>query len=140
MNSLYKDDLKKIQLIPIYAEHFVDKISNYDCILIIDLMHHIKKENQEIFINSVLKNMQINSILIYKDISNRNIFFALMNKIHDLVYNFQLINYFSSKKIINITSNSPNKYKIRHFYKRVFWYDHEFLIINKHCHIQDYTS
>ncbi len=127
----YNQKNNKIELKSIYAEDYLDKIQKYNCILMIDLMHHINKERQESFIKNVLKNMRSNSILIYKDMSNRNTFFGLMNKIHDLFYNLQIINYFSSKRIIELSSRLPGKYKIKHFYKRKFWYDHEFLIINK---------
>jgi len=121
----------KIKLKSTNAENYFRNIQKYDCILIIDLMHHINKEKQDNFIKTILENMQINSILIYKDISNRNTFFGLMNKIHDLIYNFQIIYYFNPKKIIELSSRLPGQFKIKHFYKRVLWYDHEFLIINK---------
>ena len=57
------------------------QIKNYDVILIIDIMHHIKKNLQEKLIQKTLSNMKKDSILIFKDISNRNIFFSLCSSI-----------------------------------------------------------
>ena len=71
--------------------------------------------------------MKKNSLLIYKDISNRNKFFAFMNWTHDLVYNFQKIHYFGSDNIKLILDNNNVVYK--HYFKRIFWYDHEFFIV-----------
>ena len=75
----------------------------------------------------ILNSMKKNSIFIYKDISNRNIIFSIMNRLHDLIYNFENINYFDSKKIISQINEEKNSYD--HFYKRILWFDHEFLII-----------
>ena len=97
----------------------------------IDVMHHINKNNQEKLITNILQNMKVNSILIYKDISNRNFFYALMNWFHDFIFNFQIIHYLDSKKILEISNNINNTFIINHFYKRILWYDHEFLIIRK---------
>ncbi len=73
--------------------------------------------------------MKSGSILIYKDISNKNLFFGLMNRLHDLIYNFQIINYYDSKNIINMIAN--HKFTYNHFNKKKFWYDHEFIIITR---------
>ena len=110
-------------------EKMLGQIKNYDVILIIDIMHHIKKNLQEKLIQTTLSNMKKDSILIFKDISNRNIFFSTMNWLHDFVYNFQIINYYSSKKITDILKK--DKFSYQHFYKRILWYDHEFIVIRK---------
>ena len=108
-------------------EEFIEEIDKFDCILMIDVMHHLQKEIQEILFRNIITSMKKNSIFIYKDISNRNKFFSFMNWAHDLLYNFQNINYFSSDKIKLILNNNRVVYK--HYFKRVFWYDHEFFII-----------
>ena len=122
---------KNVSLLNDKLENYINHISKYDCILMIDVMHHINKNNQEKLITNILQNMKVNSILIYKDISNRNFFYALMNRFHDFVFNFQIIHYLDSNKILEISNNINNTFIINHFYKRILWYDHEFLIIRK---------
>ena len=122
---------KNVSLLNDKLENYINHISKYDCILMIDVMHHINKNNQEKLITNILQNMKVNSILIYKDISNRNFFYALMNRFHDFVFNFQIIHYLDSNKILEISNNINHTFIINHFYKRILWYDHEFLIIRK---------
>ncbi len=107
----------------------LNEIKNYDLILVIDILHHINKNHQKLLIKKTLSNMKSGSILIYKDISNKNLFFGLMNRLHDLIYNFQIINYYDSKNIINMIDN--HKFTYNHFNKKKFWYDHEFIIITR---------
>lgn len=123
--SIYK---KNIVITNDTIEDILKNLEKFDCILMIDVMHHIKKIEQEKIMIKILSAMKKNSIFIYKDISNRNKFYSFMNKLHDFLYNFEKINYFDSKKIISILYNKK-QYTFDHFYKRIFWYDHEFFII-----------
>ena len=59
------DEHKKI-------EEFIEEIDKFDCILMIDVMHHLQKEIQEILFRNIITSMKKNSLFIYKDISNRN--------------------------------------------------------------------
>ena len=111
-------------------EDVLDEIKGFDCILMIDVMHHVDKKKQYILISEILKKMSSDSIFIYKDISSKNIYFSFMNKIHDLLYNFEVIHYFNSNKIIKLISNKK-KFSYVKFYHRILWYDHEFIIIKK---------
>ena len=86
-----------------------------------------KKTTSKKIIEILLTNMRPNSIFIYKDISNENFIFSYMNFFHDLFYNFEYINYFESKKILDIARY--NNLNVKQFKKRILWYDHEFLII-----------
>ena len=123
--NIYK---KNIEITNSTIEDILKNMEKFDCILMIDVMHHIKKTEQRKIIIKILSAMKKNSILVYKDISNRNKFFSFMNKMHDFLYNFEKINYFESEKIISILQNKKH-YTFDHFYKRIFWYDHEFFII-----------
>ena len=131
LDLMIKDETisKKIKVFNSSWEKFLEEIVNYDVILIIDILHHIKKLDQKILIETTLKNMKNGSTLIYKDISNKNFFFSLMNRLHDLIYNFTIINYYDSDKIISYLRDES--YRYNYFKKRIFWYDHEFLIIKK---------
>ena len=120
----------KIKIYNKSLEDMLTEINNYNCIIMIDVMHHIKKSEQEFLFKKIIESMKIDTTFIYKDISSRNFFYSFMNKIHDLLYNFQLIEYLSSDKVKNIL-NYYNKYSYKHFYKRILWFDHEFFIIRK---------
>ncbi len=125
---------KKISFkVKIYNSEWRDvikDIKNYDTIIIIDVLHHIAVHNQKNLIEDTIKNLKRNSTLIYKDIANKNKFYGFMNRLHDFVYNFQIINYYDSDNIINIIKYDKN-YSYTYFKKRIYWYDHEFIIIKK---------
>lgn len=112
-------------------EDILEDIKNYDCILMIDVMHHVNKKYQKMVIENILINMNKGSTLIYKDISNKNFIKSLINRIHDLVISFQLISYYESSKIIKFAKEELKIDSIKKFNIQVLWYDHEFLIINK---------
>ena len=121
---------KKIKIYNNSVKNILKEISNYDCIIMIDVMHHIIKSEQKFIIKNIIKSMKKNSIFIYKDISNRNLFYSFMNAVHDLLYNFEFIKYLDSNIIINLLKKD-NNYSYKHFYKRILWFDHEFIIIKK---------
>ena len=110
-------------------EDVINQIKKFDCVLMIDVMHHINKNSQDKLMSDIIKNLKAGSIFIYKDISIRNKFYSLMNYLHDLFYNFEFINYYISEKIIKLLTNE-NIY-FEKFYIRILWYDHEFIIIKK---------
>ena len=66
----------------------MNNISEYDCIIMIDVMHHIHSKNQEVVMSKLLQNMKEHSTFIYKDMSNRNLFLSFMNILHDLFSTF----------------------------------------------------
>ena len=121
---------KYSELSRLYIEDVIGEISNFECILLIDVMHHIKKNDQNLLIEKIISQLNNGAIFIYKDISNKNYFFANMNKLHDLIYNNEFINYYKVDKLIHFIKNS-NNLSYERFYNRIFWYDHEFLIIKK---------
>ena len=112
-------------------EDILEDIINYDCILMIDVMHHVNKKYQKMVIENILKKMNKGSILIYKDISSKNFIKSLINRLHDLIISFQFISYYESSKIINFAKEELKIDSIKRFNIQVLWYDHEFLIINK---------
>ena len=112
-------------------EDILEDIKNYDCILMIDVMHHINKKYQKMVIENILKNMNKGSMLIYKDISNKNFIKPLLTRLHDLIINFQFISYYEPSKIINFAKKEMKINDIKKFNIQTLWYEHEFLIINK---------
>ena len=121
---------KNFELLTLKIENVITDISKFNCILMIDVLHHIKKNDQKSLIEKIINQLSAGSFLIYKDISNRNKFFSLMNKLHDLIYNREFINYYETDLIIDFIKEEKN-ISFNRFFHRIFWYDHEFLIIQK---------
>lgn len=102
--------------------------TNFNVFIVIDLIHHIKKNEQEAFLNNLVKIMKNGDILILKDINPKNIITKYWNFIHDLLVSKQIINYFDFEKYKKTKSK---RYSIKTFYKRIFFYDHYFFILKK---------
>ena len=105
------------------------KLSHFDTFLLIDLLHHIKPSEQFYFVNKLLFGMKKNDILIIKDIHPKNFVTKFWNTFHDLIVSKQIINYFDFNNIENRISKNTSI--LKKYYKRIFLYDHYFLIIKR---------
>ena len=105
------------------------KLEDYDTFLLIDLLHHIKPNQQLIFVKKLLNQMKRNDILIIKDIYPKNIVTKFWNAFHDFIISKQLINYFDFNEFFKTISN--NSIILNKFHKRIFLYDHFFLVIKR---------
>ncbi len=104
-------------------------LSHFDTFLLIDLLHHINLSEQFPFVNKLLYGMKKDDILIIKDIRPKNFITKFWNAFHDLIVSNQIINYFDFN---NIEKNIPENFTIlKKYYKRIFLYDHYFLIIKR---------
>lgn len=132
INVLEKYNKNKIKFIHEDIENTIKRVSSFDCILLIDVLHHIEKNRQKQIIELLINNMKPNTLLIYKDISNKNSIKAFINILHDLVFSLQIISYYEINKIKKFVN--LNKYlKIdEYFILKKYWYDHEFMVIRKH--------
>ena len=128
--SVNPEESKKIKFIQDNCINFIKRdLKDYDTFTIIDLIHHIPKNQQIIFLNDLLGRLKKNDILIIKDIYPKNIFFSFWNIFHDLVFAHQLINYLNFR---DFESNLDKSIKIiKKFHNRIFFYDHYFLILKK---------
>ena len=112
-------------------EDILIEINKFNCVLLVDVLHHIKKNFQEKAIRTIIDNLEDGSVFIYKDISNKNKLKGLLNYLHDLILNKDFINYYKTSKIIEYLNQNNGKYKYTYFTITKFWYDHDFLIIQK---------
>ena len=110
--------------------NYIDKeLEDYDTFLLIDLLHHIKPNQQLIFVQELLNRMKRNDILIIKDIYPKNILTKFWNAFHDLIISKQLIYYFDFNELFKTISN--NSIIIHKFHKRIFLYDHFFFVLKR---------
>jgi cyclopropane fatty-acyl-phospholipid synthase-like methyltransferase len=73
-----------------------DRVQNIDCILLIDLLHHVSYEQQSELLATIYSLLPNGGTLIIKDLDNRPAFKYYWNLIHDkLVTGFDRL-YFSS--------------------------------------------
>lgn len=120
----------KVKFIKRDCTEFVkEKINIFNTFLIIDLIHHIPKDKQVTFLNNIIMNSKSGDLIIIKDINPRGFIFKFWNSFHDLIIANQVINYLDFDKF---EKNLTNDIKIvDSFYKRIFLYDHYFLVLKK---------
>jgi len=103
---------------------------NFNVITVIDVLHHIKPEEQHEFINKILNKIKPGGILIIKDMSTKPWYFAIMNTIHDLIFANQLIHYFPFNELIQIIKK--NGFEIKEINSKILlWYSHEWVVAIK---------
>ena len=103
---------------------------NFNVITVIDVLHHIKPEEQHEFINKILNKIKPGGTLIIKDMSTKPWYFAIMNTIHDLIFANQLIHYFPFNELIQIIKK--NGFEIQEINSKILlWYSHEWVVAKK---------
>tara|TARA_B110000240_G_C13347410_1_gene388218 strand:+ start:208 stop:834 length:627 start_codon:yes stop_codon:yes gene_type:complete len=103
---------------------------NFNVITVLDVLHHIKPEEQHEFINKILNKIKPGGTLIIKDMSTKPWYFAIMNTIHDLIFANQLIHYFPFNELIQIIKK--NGFEIQEINSKILlWYSHEWVVAKK---------
>ena len=102
----------------------------FSVVSLIDVVHHVHPRHQSEFINNILTKLEDGGIFIYKDMARTPFFYALANRMHDLLLAREWINYFpidSLKEIAHI-----HGLKIVHEESiAMYWYKHECLVFKK---------
>ena len=94
---------------------------NFNVITVLDVLHHIKPEEQHEFINKILNKIKPGGILIIKDMSTKPWYCAIMNTIHDLIFSNQLIHYFPFNELIQIIKK--NGFEIKEINSKILLFD-----------------
>ena len=105
------------------------KLESYNTFLLIDLLHHIEPSLQLYFVKKLINSMKSGDILIIKDIFPKSFLTRFWNSFHDFIISRQLINYFDFDALEKIMSK--NTIILNRFHKRIFLYDHFFLVIKR---------
>lgn len=128
VNQEFKDK-KNIQFETFNGSEIPSLIQNYSKIYLIDVLHHVPKENQLDFIQEIYSKMAVGSRLILKDIDASSLF-VHCNKIHDLVFSREIGHEMKAtfaKKVVEEIG-----FKVLESYtKRMFVYPHYFFILEK---------
>ncbi len=122
----------KANNICVYKSNSLDVFNQekYDVVTIIDVLHHIKIEERIYFIQGAFKLVKPGGQLVIKDMNDRPIFHALMNRIHDLIFARESINYFNFKELENYLESSDFNI-IKRGKKIMFFYSHYWLFCRK---------
>lgn len=77
-----------------------ESIIDYDYVTMIDVLHHIPKKQQFIFLEKVYGNMSKGRVLILKDINASKKIWTIFNKLHDLLLAGEIGNEISLEQAI----------------------------------------
>lgn len=102
----------------------------YDAVLLIDVLYHVPPEAQETAFRHAAARVRPGGLFIYKDMADRPLWAASMNKLHDLVMARQWINYVpveSAEAWAASEGLTPHHRKDT----RMLWYAHELRVFQR---------
>lgn len=102
----------------------------WEAVLMVDVLHHVPIEKQEIFWKAAALRVSTGGRLIYKDMCHRPMWRVGMNRLHDLVVAKQWIQEVPLDTVKKWALESGFKVTHEERYTR-FWYGHELLIMEK---------
>lgn len=106
-----------------------EDMKSYNKIILIDVLHHIPINHQNLFLKQIYNKMELESILIIKDIEASSPL-VVTNKLHDLIFSGEV-----SKEISNIKLNRwllEIGFKVENvLHKTMFLYPHYIVIAKK---------
>jgi 2-polyprenyl-3-methyl-5-hydroxy-6-metoxy-1,4-benzoquinol methylase len=84
---------------------FPEQLKEMDVIFLIDVLHHVPKQNLELFISNLSKMLKPGARLVLKDINAASPF-VYCNKLHDIIFAGEIGNEISMKKAKDLLQNS----------------------------------
>lgn len=126
--------LKNVQ-VPIFLNVFngmdiLQEIKNYQYIFLIDVIHHVSKNNQIKFLRNIRDEIAQGSILVIKDIDADHTILSKFNKLHDLVFSGKIGQELGLSTVKKILSDLGFKV-MSVSYKRVLIYPHYTIVCQK---------
>ena len=106
-----------------------DRLGSYDCIVLIDVLHHIPRNEQAVFLNLLGQNLQPGARLILKDI-NADRISVLWNRLHDALFTGNGFQEISLTQAVDLLSAAGLKVLDAYEIQRL-WYPHYFIIAQK---------
>jgi 2-polyprenyl-3-methyl-5-hydroxy-6-metoxy-1,4-benzoquinol methylase len=102
----------------------------FDVVSMIDVMHHVNPAAQHKVFLEAVDHMAPGGLLLYKDMADRPMVFALANKLHDLIMARQWINYVPTS-LIKTWAIEAGLYVVQESRCRMIWYAHEWIVFRK---------
>jgi len=104
-------------------------LSKYDCVTLIDVLHHIPKDCQEAYLAKLAKTMKSSSTLVLKDIDASSML-VWLNRLHDAIFagnGFQEIPAAQAEAmLLGAGFQIEKQWRVRRL-----WYPHYFVIARK---------
>ena len=128
--KLLLDYQKPLELAVFDGKNIPEWIKNYDCITMIDVLHHIPEKQQELFLTQLYDKMQPNARFVFKDIDAQAVPWLYFNKLHDLVFAQEIGNEWKASRFIEFAQKLG--FKVLHSKKqRTYVYPHYTIILQK---------
>ncbi len=121
--------LKQINFEIFDGKEIPNTINQYSKIFLIDVLHHVPKNEQVDFLREIYLRMSVGSKLILKDINASNVL-VYFNKLHDIVFSKEIGNELKLESTRKMAEDTGFKI-IDCFTERMFLYPHYFLILEK---------
>lgn len=129
-NAVLKTENSNANVYHFDGESIPKEISRFDYITMIDVLHHIPKEKQFVFLKQLVDKMKVGSELILKDIKSESIL-SYWNKIHDLLLAGEIGHELNSKKLKTFFENELKIQVKSYTSRRMLLYPHFTLILKK---------
>jgi SAM-dependent methyltransferase len=102
----------------------------FDVVSLVDVLHHIPPTDQKSVFQRATERVKVGGVLLYKDMANRPVFHAGMNRLHDLLLARQWIHYAPINKVDQWAAELDLTLSHAETHSR-FWYRHDLRIYNK---------
>ncbi|MEO6637917.1 MAG: class I SAM-dependent methyltransferase [Ginsengibacter sp.] len=111
------------------GEHFPNELEEMDTIFLVDVLHHVPRKKQEIFLKNLSEKIRPGARLILKDIDRASPF-VIFNKLHDLIFAREIGNEMSMTRALQLLQ--LNEFEIIEQEKRLMYvYPHYTLVAKK---------
>ena len=111
------------------GEHFPDDLVDMDTVFLIDVLHHLPRKRQAVFLKNLSEKIRPGGKLVLKDIDGASPF-VIFNKLHDLIFSREIGNEISINKALKLLQQ--NGFDIIEQEKRLMYvYPHYTLVAQK---------
>lgn len=127
--TLFKDRSVKSTFETFDGIHFPEKVSEMDVLFLIDVIHHVPKNNQEQFLKDLCATMKPGARLIFKDINAASPL-VYINKMHDLIFAHEIGNEMTMQRAEDLLRSFGLSISHKEK-KRMYVYPHYTLVAQK---------
>lgn len=109
--------------------HFPGSLKDCDLIYLIDVLHHVPKENQKQFLTDLCTLMKPGARMVLKDI-NKSSPLVLFNKMHDLIFAGEIGNEWKMQDAKSLLEQNDMKI-LENYKRRMYVYPHYTIVAQK---------
>lgn len=102
----------------------------FDVVSLIDLLHHIRREDQEAVFRKAMRTVSPGGLVVYKDMAMQPVACATANQLHDLVLARQWIHHVPMRLVMAWAAQEGATVRTKGR-ARLFWYAHEWALFRR---------